>query len=200
MFERLVNLHEDERGLSALETAIVLIAFVVVAAVFAFTMLSAGMFATERSKEAVYAGLEEVRGSMELRGSIVATATTTGVDGHIDNLNFTVSNVAGGEPIDLTDNNPSSNSNKVVIDYLDLENRVTNLMWDATFTGNNDGDMLLEDGELAKMTVYLTGTTASSVTVGVNTLFQLEVKPPKGGVIVLERTTPAYIDPVMDLK
>ena len=53
MFERLVNLHEDERGLSALETAIVLIAFVVVAAVFAFTMLSAGMFATERSKEAV---------------------------------------------------------------------------------------------------------------------------------------------------
>ena len=137
---------------------------------------------------------------MELRGSIVATATTTGVDGHIDNLNFTVSNVAGGEPIDLTDNNPSSNSNKVVIDYLDLENRVTNLMWDATFTGNNDGDMLLEDGELAKMTVYLTGTTASSVTVGVNTLFQLEVKPPKGGVIVLERTIPAYIDPVMDLK
>ncbi len=75
MFNRIREMHQDEKGLSALETAIVLIAFVVVASVFAFTMLSAGMFSTERSKEAVYAGLGEVRGSMELRGSLVALTT-----------------------------------------------------------------------------------------------------------------------------
>ncbi|MFN8596529.1 MAG: archaellin/type IV pilin N-terminal domain-containing protein [Anaerolineae bacterium] len=46
------KLHRNERGVTALETAIILIAFVVVAAVFAFTILSTGNFLTERSKEA----------------------------------------------------------------------------------------------------------------------------------------------------
>jgi len=43
---------KNESGITALETAIILIAFVVVAAIFAFTVLSTGTFLTERSKEA----------------------------------------------------------------------------------------------------------------------------------------------------
>ena len=46
-----------EHGITGLETAIILIAFVVVAAVFAFVVLSTGLFSSERGKEAVYAGL-----------------------------------------------------------------------------------------------------------------------------------------------
>ena len=38
-----------EKGITGLETAIILIAFVVVAAVFAYTALSAGLFATQKS-------------------------------------------------------------------------------------------------------------------------------------------------------
>src|SRR5690606_17658980 len=71
----------EEAGITALETAIILIAFVVVASVFAFTMLSAGTFSTERGKEAIYAGLTEVRSTLELKGSVIATATTTGTIG-----------------------------------------------------------------------------------------------------------------------
>ena len=41
---------ENQRGITGLETAIILIAFVVVASVFAFTVLSTGIFASERSK------------------------------------------------------------------------------------------------------------------------------------------------------
>ena len=44
------NFWQDERGITGLETAIVLIAFVVVAAVFAFTVLTTGLFATEKAK------------------------------------------------------------------------------------------------------------------------------------------------------
>ncbi|OUC08532.1 hypothetical protein RY27_08390, partial [Litorilinea aerophila] len=70
MLNRLLKrLQRDERGITALETAIILIAFVVVASVFAFTILSAGTFSTERGKEAVYAGLSEVRSSIEIKGS-----------------------------------------------------------------------------------------------------------------------------------
>jgi flagellin-like protein len=44
MIGKLHKLLTEERGITALETAIILIAFVVVAAVFAFTILSAGTF------------------------------------------------------------------------------------------------------------------------------------------------------------
>jgi flagellin FlaB len=49
-----------------------LIAFVVVASVFAFTVLSTGIFSAERGKETVFAGLEQARGSVELKGSVIA--------------------------------------------------------------------------------------------------------------------------------
>jgi len=194
MFNKVRKLFKDDSGLSALETAIILIAFVVVASIFAFTMLSAGMFSTERSKEAVYAGLSEVRGSMELRGSVIGIAGTTGVTGTVDSIVFTVGNVAGGEPIDLTD---TTGDNKVVMDYRDGAQRETNLDWTLTWSVQQDADNLLEEGELAEITVDLSGLTTS---LGINTLWALEIKPPQGGVIILERTTPAYIDSVMDLR
>ncbi len=43
MNRKLKRLPQDETGIAALETAIVSVAFVVVAAVFAFMILSAGM-------------------------------------------------------------------------------------------------------------------------------------------------------------
>ena len=70
---------KDERGITGLETAIILIAFVVVAAVFSFVVLSTGLFSSERGKEAVYAGLAKTRGSMELTGGIIATTNSTNV-------------------------------------------------------------------------------------------------------------------------
>jgi flagellin FlaB len=62
----------DQRGVTGLETAIILIAFVVVASVFAFTVLSTGIFSSERGKETVFAGLEEARGTLEPKGRVVA--------------------------------------------------------------------------------------------------------------------------------
>ena len=40
----------DQRGITGLETAIVLIAFVVVSSVFAFAPLSTGLFSSDKSK------------------------------------------------------------------------------------------------------------------------------------------------------
>lgn len=64
-------LNKDQKGITGLETAIILIAFVVVAAVFAYTALSAGLFSTQKSQEAVYSGLEEAQSSMELKGGVL---------------------------------------------------------------------------------------------------------------------------------
>ena len=67
-----VDRSTSERGITGLETAIILIAFVIVASVFAFTVLSMGIFASERSKETVFAGLQEAKSTLEPRGATVA--------------------------------------------------------------------------------------------------------------------------------
>ncbi len=77
MVRKLIErLHQGKRGITGLETAIILIAFVVVASVFAYTVLSAGIFSSEKGKEAVHSGLETSRSSMELVGSVKALAQT----------------------------------------------------------------------------------------------------------------------------
>ena len=67
---------KDERGITGLETAIVLIAFVVVSSVFAFAALSTGLFSSDKAKEAIQAGLAEAQGTLEVRG-VKGTATLT---------------------------------------------------------------------------------------------------------------------------
>ena len=52
---------KESRGITGLETAIVLIAFVVVSSVFAFAALSTGLFSSDKAKETINAGLSEAR-------------------------------------------------------------------------------------------------------------------------------------------
>jgi len=181
----------EEAGITALETAIILIAFVVVASVFAFTILSAGTFSTERGKEAVYAGLSEVQSSMEIKGSVIATTTVTGTAGTIDAIIFTIANAVGGEPINL-----STTDRVVVIDYRDATQLASITDWNLSWKVRSDTDDLLEGNELAQITVPLTPT----VTLGTNTDFVIELKPPAGAVLNIQRTTPAYIEAVYDLQ
>ena len=72
---QLRRLAEDQSGITGLETAIVLIAFVVVAAVFAFTVLTTGLFTSEKAKETALKGVSSAGGSLELIGGVVAGGT-----------------------------------------------------------------------------------------------------------------------------
>src|SRR5256885_6428315 len=100
------RVHHNERGITGLETAIILIAFVVVATVFAFIVLTTGIFSAERGKETVYAGLQKARGTIEIRGGVVALSSAPPV---VDKIQFQVSTTAGGDPIPM---DPSSTSNR----------------------------------------------------------------------------------------
>jgi len=208
---------KHEKGITGLETAIILIAFVVVAAVFAYTALSAGLFSTQKAQEAVYSGLKEAQSTLELRGGLVATAGTTGANGTIKQISFVVSNVLGGEPIDFTQPTASSenngradttSSNKVIINYIDSDQTVTDLFWTCTALGTTNGNALLETGEKFQITI---GGATESVAGGnlldaltthltVNKTFTLEIVTNAGAVLTLERTTPPYIDTKMNLR
>lgn len=186
------TLHKNERGQTALETAIILIAFVVVASVFAFTILSAGTASTEEGEEAIYAGLEGVQSSMAVRGAIIAQDSDT--DGNVNTIVFTVNQVAGGDPVNITD---TTGDNEVVIGYRDEAQLVNELDWTVAWIGNNDGDNLLEDNELAEITVDVSTLTTP---LAANTEFTLEVKPPVGAVLNISRSTPASVEAVMELR
>jgi flagellin FlaB len=207
-----------EKGITGLETAIILIAFVVVAAVFAYTALSAGLFSTQKAQEAVYSGLKEAQSTLELRGGVIATAGTIGANGTIKQLTFVVSNVLGGEPVDFTMPNPdtgnnsgicaANSTNKVVINYIDNNQVVNNLYWTMTPLGTTNGNQLLETGEKFQITIGSNTTGANggnlvdalTVKLSVNDTFTIEILTPIGAILVIERTTPAYIDTKMDLR
>ena len=213
---RLAALSRDQRGITGLETAIILIAFVVVASVFAFTVLSTGLFSAERSKETVHAGLQEARGSMEIRGSVVAHDDAGDLDSdsvtstEVETVVFVVTNAVAGEPIDLTaptdggnDGIPDSgSSHKAIVAYNDKNQSIPDVTWSRTFLGDNDGDNLLEVGERAELTIQVARAinTSGNTNLVTDQEFTLEVKPPKGAVLIVQRTTPSAIDPVMDLK
>jgi flagellin FlaB len=189
------RLHKNERGQTALETAIILIAFVVVAAVFAFTILSAGNASTEKGKKAIASGLENVQSSMTIKGSVIAKGATGGAS--VDSVVFTVSLVAGGTPVDMS-NTGGSNKNAVVIGYRDAKQTVNDIKWSVKFIGQNNSDKLLDANELAEITVDLAGSSLNPV-LATNTEFTIEVKPPSGAVLNITRTTPPALADVMEL-
>ena len=159
---------EAERGITGLETAIILIAFVVVATVFAFTVLSTGVFSAERSKETIYAGLQEARSSIEPRGSVIAYSGGAGAGptSTIYKVTFVVGNSASGAEVDLTPPYSADDSGvdpdftanaeyRTVVSYTDRNQHMSDVPWTVDFIGEASNDNLLEVGEKAEITVWL---------------------------------------------
>ena len=208
----------SESGITGIETAIILIAFVVVASVFAYVVLSAGLFATQKSQEAIYHGLSEAESALEIRGNLIAKAENTGPSGEVSQFVFTVGGALGmGEPTDFTPPSPTSannglaadtSNNLVVISYQDKDQFVNNLYWTVNKLGHSDQDDLLENDEMFEITVGAPATTSAGgnlvdalgTGLGINKTFSIEVKPPNGATLRFERTTPAYIDGVMNMN
>ncbi len=194
VFRRFSRAARQEQGITGLETAIILIAFVVVATIFAFVVLTTGVFSAERGKETVFAGLEKARGSMELRGGVVVTASGTTLA--VDDIQFAVANTAGGEPVPI---NPSGTTNRTVLTYRD-DNIVDN---DVTYTVTNivgDTDTLLEPGELKLITIDVNGGGITPVPVlDPNERFTVEVQTPVGATLDITRSLPPELRAVMQL-
>ena len=166
MFTHNFGSPKSEKGITGLETAIILIAFVVVASVFAFTVLSTGIFASERSKETVFAGLEEAKSSIEPRGSVIAYKGNEGTNDTIYKVSFVVSNAVAGEPVDLTPPYTAGGSGsdpdivasaeyKTVVSYIDNNQYLNDVPWTVSWVGNSNTDNLLEEGEKAEISVWI---------------------------------------------
>jgi archaeal flagellin FlaB len=176
------NLSRGQKGITGLETAIILIAFVTVASVLGYSVLSAGIFSAEKGKAAVYQGLSQAQASMQLKGSVYAT---TDANPLVTTATFTLASVLNDETVDLT----AAPDNTLVINYTDSNGLTAkDLVWTATPMGGADADALLEPNEQMQLAVTLPVNTMA-----VYDSFTLQIIPAKGAAITLQRSLPTMI-------
>ena len=214
-----------QSGITGLETAIILIAFVVVASVFAFTVLSVGIFSSERSKETIHEGVEETQSTLAPRGSTIALTGDVAGTTSVTKVKFTLG-AAGeaGDRIDLTppylyddtgtDPDASGLESPATVSYNDSRQHKSAARWTVEFIGGSNGDYVLDTGETAEITVWLheytVGTDSYALgaetneflatRLGVNDQFSVEFDAGSGATIQLQRTVPPRLTPVVNLR
>ncbi len=196
---KISKLVKDQKGMTGLETAIILIAFVTVAAVFGYAVLSAGLFSAEQGKETIYAGLQEAASNLRLTGSVIAKSTNSE---NVTSIVMTVGTTPSGNPIDMTAcDGTTTATNKCVVSLTSAESYVNNVKWSARMIGNSSGNLLKAGGQ-CEITVNVSDLgvgKALSENLTANDTFSIQIKPAVGATITIERTLPGSISAVMDL-
>jgi flagellin FlaB len=190
MFNRVVNalcsLYRGQNGISGLETAIILIAFVTVASVLAYSVLSAGIFSAEQGHAVVYRGLEGAQSTMELKGTVLGLSAG-GTE--LETVQLVLGMAISGNTVDM---------DAISINYWDDSVSSTSVSWSYVLSAQSTergSANLMEGDELMVITV----TIPAAATVVIYDTFTLQVLPPNGSALTVQRTLPGAIYDVMTL-
>jgi len=195
----LKNLHIGQKGMTGLETAIILIAFVTVASVLAYSVLSAGIFSAEKGKATVYSGLEQAQATMAVHGSVVATSSDNSTTDYVE---FLVGLTIPGETVDMAAlvlNNYSGSN----------QTNLSNESWNSTALSAGKWQYVLAPGATERGTastlegdelMLVKADLSAFDTISAYDWFTTEILPPKGAAITIKRVMPGQLTPKMDLK
>lgn len=199
--------------MTGLETAIILVAFVITAAAFAFVILNMGFLTAEKAQSVISAGISEASSSMLIDSGLVAffsNTTTSGAqqaDVCLTKIVFYMKLSQGHEPVDCDDNRLVATFTNDVC-HGEIYNTNGTVM--TISTANGDTDTLLETGEKFKVEVDFTELLLTGVEpVPANRPqmythpyenFRIELRPSQGAVMTVERQLPAVYTPVMVIE
>ena len=177
------KLVKNEDAFTGLEAAIVLIAFIVVAAVFSYVMLGAGFFATGEAQRVVDTGVAQASSAVELSGPVIVNASA----GNVTDIRFFLQLAAGGAPVDMQ---------KVIFTVSTAGNVTTYQYANVSSTWYMDGinkttdmDELLERFETVE--IVIPGDNGEPIpTIEPNDRFTVEVKPDVGARLPINRIAP----------
>jgi archaeal flagellin FlaB len=196
-------------GMTGLETAIILVAFVITAAAFAFVVLNMGFLTAEKSQSVISSGMSEASSALLVDSGVIGQFNNTGgdqADVDLAKLTFYIKLSQGHEPVDLDDS-------KLVATYTNPRTHAE--LYDTngtimTITGvNDDGDSLCETGEKFKVVIdfgQLTNSTMEPDVTLENACthpyeeFRVELRPSAGAVLTIERQLPAVYSDIMVLE
>ncbi|MCK8517548.1 archaellin/type IV pilin N-terminal domain-containing protein [Methanoculleus sp. 7T] len=212
----MMKLLKNEDAFTGLEAAIVLIAFIVVAAVFSYVMLGAGFFATQEAQRTVHTGSQQASSSLEIIGNIYGKTTATTekstANAHLQYILFSVGNTAGGAPIDITSmvvtfvcgekadvitfdetNSITGIGGGTSADEATANTAITAGKWGVINTYNDVGagrNKLLEPGEqfVVKIAFPDDGTVLKP-----NTRFSVNLQPAIGAAFPIKKTVPSNL-------
>ena len=91
----------SHRGIIGVESAIVLIAFVIVAAALAFVALNMGFSTTQKAKTTIIAGLNEASSGLEVSGKVVGLAQSGVATPRLNATAVPIKVASGGDPVNL---------------------------------------------------------------------------------------------------
>jgi archaeal flagellin FlaB len=190
------KLQKSEKGFTGLEAAIVLVAFVVVAAVFSYVMLGAGFYTTQKSQEVVHTGVKQASSSVELSGDVMARGDNGLTE--IDSVTLFLQLTSGGSAVDM-------NKTLIVVSAPDISPVDLKLGAAADAVNfaiadkfNDNGDELIDRFEKFEITINL-NAIGGAASITPNDQFQLEIKPPQGASYTIQRQAPPSIGAIMTL-
>ena len=186
------SMKPNDEGFTGLEAAIVLIAFVVVAAVFSYVVLGAGFFTTQKAQETVHTSVQQTTSAVEPSGpvSIQASSTTD-----VKTITFYLQLAAGGTGVDMS---------KVIYtlstadEIKTFKNDEVSYNWVKVQAGTDASHIcgasihestcgLLQPREMVLVTIT---PAFASGHLGNNDKFIVEVKPPVGAALPIARSVP----------
>ncbi|MCX6013695.1 MAG: hypothetical protein NTV30_09925 [Chloroflexi bacterium] len=181
------KLHLRQQGITGLETAIILIAFVTVASVLAYSVLSAGVFSAERGKETVYSGLKSAQSTVELKGTLLGLSAG-GTE--LETVQFTLGLAVQGEKVDM---------DTMVMNYIDVANHNENPTWTYALSSQSTerGTSNILEGDEQ---IVVTFTIPVAATVDEYDWFTIQIIPSGGSTVTVKRTMPGSIEAIMNLN
>jgi flagellin FlaB len=206
----------NKKAISGLETAIVLIAFVIVASAFAYAVLNMGFLATQKSQQVVLGGLAAASSALVVDGPVYGYSNAPGPTGNITSVIFWLKTASAASSVDL-------NVNKTTMGFQNPRgvwpniynsggNALSYTVGQTTYTVESGGaaalvwevgsPFLLQPGQKVRVTITLSDLQTASATAGnimKNEEFKVIIKPPVGSVLEIDRVAPAAVDTVNDL-
>jgi archaeal flagellin FlaB len=202
MYQKFVKVMRElfvkQKGMTGLETAIILIAFVTVASVLAYSVLSAGIFSAERGKATVYSGLEQAQSTMEVHGSVIGDSAA---NVSMDYVEFLLGLTIPTEAVDMDALvvNVYSSENQSNLTKETWDGSVSSARWQAHKATGSTERGATNNLEGDEMWVVLVDTSNFD-TIANYDWFTVEVIPPKGSSLTIKRTLPGQLTTKMDLK
>jgi flagellin FlaB len=193
-----------KKGIVGIEAAIVLIAFVIVAAALAFVVINMGMYATQKSKEVMQQGLNEATTALEVDGNVLGYVED-GAGGPIVTAIYIPLKVSPGqlavdfknEKIDIVlkipngafskinrDNDPDDTTLSGTVNLANLIPQATTEPKATVYIIQGDQDTVLEVGEKFMVVIAIPNGLKQYES------FMVEIRPLQGAPLVIERTIP----------
>ena len=201
--KQLAKLAKQKRGIIGLEAAIILIAFVVIAAIFSFMVINQGLFATDRGKVVIQEGLKQASTPLAVDGTIYVKTNTDGtnVTGMVIPLKaYGVKYVAMYENTTVVTLKVGANAWPNVYNgtaSLTAGQNFTDLLTATTsgkaklFIQNSDGDEALNSDEKGYLVIHLNATDVADPRAQVN----VEVRLEKSAPLTMEFYVPEIVPP-----